>query len=356
ATSANAAVTAGVLIAFALASSQWLERYGTEDRDARDVERALVTAAAGATAAKPFAVTGLPYLPLFHQKLWGVLALAPFAPRDLAVIGLPEFLVADENAPEFFNDAAPLLAIHAAGGTVAILAKSSGEALRFAPLPRPTVPSVRLENTAAAPREFAVASTTSPWSGTCVAAIEVRLPSPANNVRLCFLDDLPAERAFGWQSAPAPEATAWFNTTHAMAPVMRQAVGAAFRGVHVEVDRADPAAGTVVVVHAMLPMRALSERNAGRPLPATAKSALAQNPPAAQPLRLYLMLPTGVRHMDVPARGADLSPALREHLRFALDLYAPVTVHWFWQTPPDFPGPPWCSELDWAVVGRDWAR
>lgn len=353
---ANAAVTAGVLMALAMTSSQWLERYGTEDRDARDVERALVTAAADATAAKPFAVTGLPYLPLFHRKLWGVLALAPFAPRDLAVIGLPEFLVADENAPEFFNDAAPLHAIHAAGGTVAIMAKSSGEALRFAPLEHPTLPSAQLERSAAAPREFTVASTASPWSGTCVAAIEVRLPSPANNVRLRLLDDLPDARVFGWQSAPARDATAWFNTTHAMAPVMLQALGRPFRGIQVEVDGADPAAGTVVVVHAMLPIHSLPERNVGRPRTRATMSAVAQKPPAAQGLRLYLMLPTGVRHMDVPAGGADLSPALQEHLRFALDIYAPLLVHWFWQTPPDFPGPPWCSELDWAVVDRDGVR
>ena len=353
---ANAAATAGMLTALALTSSQWLDQYGIDDRNARDVERALVTAAADATAAKPFACTGLPYLPLFHQKLWGVLGLAPFAPRDLAVIGLPEFLVADENAPEFFNDAAPLHAIHAAGGTVAILVKNPGEALRFAPLPRPTVPSAQLERTAAAPREFVVASTASPWSGTCVAAIEVRLPAPANNVRLCFLDDLPADRAFGWHSAPAADATAWFDTTHAMTPVMLQAFGTPFRGVHVEVDGADPAAGTVVVVHAMLPVRTLPERNAGRAWKRAAMSALAQKPPAAQPLRLYVMLPTGVRHMDVPAGGADLSAALQEHLRFALDIYGPLTVHWFWQTPPDFPGPPWCSELDWAVADRAMAR
>ncbi|HZN41378.1 MAG TPA: hypothetical protein VFD82_21400 [Planctomycetota bacterium] len=347
---AIAALTAGVLTALALTSSQWLGRYGTEDRVARGVARAVVTAAADATAAKPFAITGLPYLPLFHQKLWGVLGLAPFAPRDLAVIGLPEFLVADEKAPEFFNDAAPLHAIHSAGGTVAIL---NGESMSFVPLPRPTLPSAQLERTAAAPRDFVAAG---PWSGSCVAAIEVRLPSPANNVRLRLLDDLPDERAFGWHSAPAPAATAWFDTTHAMAPVMLQAFGIPFRGVHVEVDGAEAAAGTVVVVHAMLSMRALPERNAGKPWPRAAMLAVAQKPPAAQPLRLYLMLPTGVRHMDGPASGADLSAALQDHLRFALDIYGPLTVHWFWQTPPGFPGPPWCSELDWAVVDRDVAR
>jgi hypothetical protein len=106
----------------------------------------------------------------------------------------------------------------------------------------------------------------------------------------------------------------------------------------------------------MLPLRALPERNAGRKWTRAAMSAVAKQPPAAEPLRLYVMLPTGVRHMDVPASGADLSAALQEHLRFALDVYGQLTVHWFWQTPPDFPGPPWCSELDWAVVDRDAAR
>src|SRR5262245_44489090 len=343
---ANAAATAGVLTALALTSSQWLERYGIEDRVARGIERAVVTAAADATAAKPFAITALPFLPVFHPKLWGILGLTPFAPRDLAVIGLPEFLVADENYPEFFNDAAPLHAIHAAGGKVATL---NGEPVRFVPLPRSTVPSAELRRTDAALRDFVAVGS---WSGTCVAAVEVRLPAPASNVRLCLLGDLPDKRAFGWHSATATDATAWFNTTHAMAPVMLHALGMSFRGVHIEVDGADPAPGTVVVVHAMLPVRALPERNAGRPWTRAAMSAVAQKPPAAQPLRLYVMLPTGVRYMDVPAGGADLSAALQEHLRSSLSIYAPLTVHWFWQTPPDFPGPPWCSELDWAVADR----
>jgi hypothetical protein len=350
---ANAAATAGVLTALALTSSQWLDQYGAEDRVARSVERVLVTAAADATPAKPFAITGLPYLPIFHQKLWGVLGLAPFAPRDLAVIGLPELLVADENAPEFFSDAAPLHAIHAASGTVA---RFDGGSMTFVPLPRPpSVPSAQLERTSAAPRDFFDVSL---WPGTCVAAIEVRLPAPANNVRLRLLeDDVPNTRPFGWHSAPAWSATAWFDTTHAMAPVMLQAFGKPFGGVHVEVDGKDPAAGTVVVVHAMLPARPLLGRFAGRLLTLTRAelSRVPQTPPDGS-LRLYLMLPTGVRHMDVPASGADLSAALQEHLRFALDIYAPLTVHWFWQTLPDSPGPPWCSELDWAVVDRDVAR
>ncbi|HEX6811476.1 MAG TPA: hypothetical protein VF384_07625 [Planctomycetota bacterium] len=348
ATAAIVAATAGVLTAQALTSAQWLARYENEDRVARGVERALVTAAADATPAKPFACTGLPYLPLFHQKLWGVLGLVPFAPRDLTVIGLPEFLVPDKDAPQFFNDAAPLHAIHAVGGTVAWF---DGGAMSFVPLPRPTSPSARLVNAAATPRDFAIDFLVAPpWSGTAVAAIEVRLPSAAREVRLRLLDDLPGALAFGWRSAAAPEATVWFQTTHAMAPVMGQAFGKPFGGVHIEVDGADPPAGTVAVVHATLPVRTLPRRNAGKPCPRAVMHALAQRPPGAKPLRLYLMLPTGVRHVDVPAGGADLPAVLQEHLRFALDCFAPLCVHWWWQTRPDFAGPPWCSELDWAVV------
>src|SRR5262245_31805678 len=142
---ANAAATAGVLTALALTSSQWLERYGIEDCGARGVEQAVVNAAADATAAKPFAITGLPFPRVFPCVVWCLVVLFPFPPTDLPAIGLPQFLIADENYPEFFNDAAPLHAIHAAGGTVAML---NGASMSFVPLPRPTAPSAQLERTA----------------------------------------------------------------------------------------------------------------------------------------------------------------------------------------------------------------
>ena len=51
----------------------------------------------------------------------------------------------------------------------------------------------------------------------------------------------------------------------------------------------------------------------------------------------------------MPDQG-PMPAVVREHLRWALDLYAPLTVHWFWQSPPDGATAPWRSELDWATA------
>lgn len=326
----------------AVNSRAWIARFDAEDHVSRSVERALAVAAAHATPARPFACAGLPTLPLFHQKLWGVLGLRPFAARDLAVLGLPELLVPDAFAPEFFADAAPVHAILATGGDVASIDYTT---MRFVSLTR--APAATLPLTPGAPHEFVVASGSS-WPGTALAAIEVRLPRPAAAVRLRLLDDAPDERAYGWQQQSAKGGTAWFVTAHAVAPILLQTLGVPFRGVGLEVDGNAPAPGTTVVVHAALASRALPQRAAGATRTRDELHALPATPPFREPSRLYLLLPTGVRHMDAPPEGADMSPALREHLRYALDIFAPLTVHWFWQSPRDAPGPPWCSELDWA--------
>ncbi len=341
---ATAAMQALVLGLYATGSAAWLRRTTHEDRVARAVERTLHGAAATATPARPFAVTGLPYLPLFHQKLWGVLGLSPFAPRDLPVIGLPELLVADVHAPRFFNDAAPIHAVLAAGGAVAVL---DGDAMRFVALPRAAPGRGLLAAAAAAPREFLAQQ---PWTGTGVAAIEVTLPAPARSVRMRLLDDPDREHAFGWQATAAARSPAWFDTTHASAPILLQRFHLPFRGVELEVDGAAPPTGTTVHVHATLPERPLPHRAAGAARTRAELEALPQHPPGDGPLRLYVLLPTGVRHQDVPAGGAPLGDDLREHLRYALDLYAPLLVHWFWQTPPAAGDAPWRSELDWATA------
>jgi hypothetical protein len=334
-----------LLGSLAASSAGWLRQTAHEDRVARAVEHTLHAAAAGATRARPLAVTGLPYLPLFHQKLWGALGLHPFAPHDLAVIGMPELLVPDVHAPRFFKDAAPIHAIHAAGGVVAML---DGDAMRFVALPRAQPDRGALDANERSPRELLVRQ---PWPGTGVAALELELPAPAHDVRVRLLDDVPGQLdlGYGWQQIGAVQRTAWLDTTHAFAPVMLQRLlGQPFRGVELVVDGGDPPPGTRVHVHATLDER---------PLPAPAGGAwrtraqlheLTSAPPANEPLRLYLLLPTGVRHQDVPAGGAVMDELLREHLRYALDLYAPLHVHWFWQTQPVPAVRPWRSALDHA--------
>lgn len=341
---AAALAAAGWLATLGVVSQQWLARFGAEDQQARASERAVWAAAASATDDRPFACTGLPYLPVFHQKLWGVLGLFPFAPRDLPVIGLPELLVPDEKAPQFRYDAAPIHAILAAGGSTGRLDHTT---MQFVPIAAATAGSLRLLAQPGAGREFVAPGA---WSGTAVAAIEVRLPHAARELALRFLDDLPTEHAFGTLRCALHGDVAWLSTTHALAPVLLAGVGMPFRGIHLEIDGGDPPAGTQVTVHATLPVRPLAQRNGGKPRSRDELFALSLQPPAPERLRLYVMLPTGVRHMEVPADGAPMRVELREHLRWALDLFAPLTVHWFWQTPPDAAGPPWRSEIDRAVA------
>lgn len=362
----------GWLAAAMLTSAHWLARYVDDDRRARAVERELAAAAADATPARPFACTGLPYLPLFHQKLWGVLGLRPVAPRDLAVIGLPELLVADEHAPEFYSDAAPVFAVLAAGGTVATLRHDT---LRFATLPRADAATLELardtsgggggsdhdssrgtsggENASPNAPAAAAARFLPPraWPGSGTAAVEVRVPTSARSVRLRLCADLDGDRAYGWQQRFVHDGAAWFLTAHAAAPTVLQGIGVPFAGVELDVDGASPPPDTVVVVHAELARRPLPAPVAGAERTRAELDALPRTPPFPGPARLYVMLPTGVRHMDVPAGGApELSPPLREHLRWALDIFAPLTVTWFWQSPPDAATAPWCSELDWCTA------
>lgn len=330
------------LLAMALTSAQWLDRYAGEDRVARAAQAAVV--AAGTTnLAQPLGIANMPCLPVLHYKLWGVLGLAPFAPRDLAIAGFPEFQFADEHAPQFFNDPAALYAFQAAGGGFSVF---TGD--RLAQAPAPPHAALTLAADPAQPGDFLVPE---PWPGTSFAAVEVRAGAGVQAGVLRLLADFPEPRAFGSHTAHAADGTLWFDTTHAMAPVMLASVGVPFRGLHLDLDGHPAAPSTTVVVHALLPRGPTVARCAGAPRSRAELFAILRHPPVADvPLRCYLVLPTGVRHQDVPAGGADAEPALVDHLRYAADLYAPVTAWWFWQTAVDAPGAPWSTALDWAVV------
>ncbi|MBM3972595.1 MAG: hypothetical protein FJ301_00615, partial [Planctomycetes bacterium] len=106
------------LAGLAMTSHGWIDRYATDDQQARAATAAVANFAANATDERPVAVAGLPMLPVFHQKLWGVLGLAPFQPRDLPVLGLPDLLTPDNKAPAQAHDGAPIHALLAAGGRV----------------------------------------------------------------------------------------------------------------------------------------------------------------------------------------------------------------------------------------------
>ncbi|MCC7397758.1 MAG: hypothetical protein IT455_11900 [Planctomycetes bacterium] len=331
---------AATMLAWACTSAGWLVRYEHEDREAQAITKALAAAAAAATPAAPFACTALPLLPLFHAKLWGALGLVPVTRRDLPVIGLPELMYPDDAAPTSFGDAAPVHALFAAGGTVATWANP---VLR--PMPAPPGPAQPLVPGSVA-GQFAPAA---PWPGSGFAALHVQLPAPATNVRLRLLDDFPDGRAFGVLSAAAPTGELWFDTTHALAPVLFANLGLPFRGFAIEVDGAAAPASLTATLHASLSQRALPAPQRGRAVAAAELPTRLQPPPHDGPLLLYVLLPTGARSATTTAAEA-LPATLQEHIAYATNLFAPLTIYWFWQTPRDWHGEPWRSELDWALV------
>jgi hypothetical protein len=109
-------------------------------------------------------------------------------------------------------------------------------------------------------------------------------------------------------------------------------------------------AGTTVELHGTMPMHEVVDPIAGRTFDLESFEAALRPPPSTTPLRLYLILPTGVRCMDLaPGSAFALSTALREHLSYAQMMITPVPVYWFWQS-VSHSVQPWHTRLDYAVV------
>lgn len=339
-----------LLIAFAGASRQRIARYDQQDRTHGALLTALGSAAHDASPRRPFAFTGLPGLPLYHPELWGVLGLAPQQPRDLAVIALPELLFAPKAAPAMYGDATAARAILEDGGT---LATWHDALARFLDVTGPTDGTQQLHRDAASERFLAA----SPWPGSSVAAIEVRHAPPGSEVVLQLVQDLPDARALPPRRATVPsadtaDASVWFDTGRAFAPLLLHATGAPFGGVTVTVDGAPPAAAVEVFVHARYRQLAGGEALAG------ATVTLDELPERiARPARLthdahlYVLVPTGVRRMSGEAAPATAwATSIRPHVAYLLRLYHPLTVQWFWIGRERRHGPIARTPLDWATV------
>ncbi len=342
----------GALVTMAIPSAAWLDRYGADDQVARAVESALVEASATATADAPLACVRLPYLPIFHQRLWGVLGLEPFAPRDLPVLGLPEILNGGSEGSETFADAAPLHAILAAGGR-AVSWNPTNRALDT--LAATATGSVVLATSETNPRQFLAKQT---WPGTAVAALKFQTPSAGTtpapwDLRFRLLDDVPGKLNYSWQSVRGTGDSAWFDATHAVAPMLLAGLGAPFRGIEIEWKGGDPPTDLTVEVVGALRVKPSDAPTLGREM-RVAEFMTALTPPiSTEPMRLYLMLPTGVRHMDSEMNSPfELSADLQDHLGFAVDIFAPVRATWFWQSCHADGQEPWTTGLEHAVLVR----
>lgn len=334
------------LAGLAMTSHGWLDRYATEDQQARAATAAVAKfAPQRLTDDRPAAVAGLPMLPVFHQKLWGVLGLAPFQPRDLPVLGLPELLTPDTKAPQQAHDAAPIHALLAAGGRV-----GSYDPNRNALFDVAYLEEGALELTAdpANAGAFVAAVGLSPVS---FASVHVQAAAGAQQIELELLADLPPPSAYGRQRLPAIGGAARFATVHAVAPILLGSAGVPLLGVRVFVDGQPAPATTAVVVHRSTPAR-------GLPAPPVAGAArdrafvrgLTEQLPGGERARFYLWLPTAPRWQDVQAGGAPMDDLLRRELDWALDLFGPLFVRWWWQSPPDANTTPWRTPMDRALV------
>jgi hypothetical protein len=77
---------------------------------------------------------------------------------------------------------------------------------------------------------------------------------------------------------------------------------------------------------------------------------LTEQLPGGERARFYLWLPTAPRWQDVQAGGAPMDDLLRRELDWALDLFGPLFVRWWWQSPPDANTTPWRTPMDRALV------
>ncbi len=342
---AGAWLTAGlavcVTIAPAATSRLWTKGYFVEQEQDKALRDAIALAARDATPRAPLAVTGLPVLPLYHYKLWGLLALRPNQAKDLHVLGMPDLLFAPIDRPSQLGDATAVHALLTSGGRVATWRPDTQQLVDLE-APR--------DGTCVLVRQGDAFTPAKPWPGTSVASVHVAVPGGAGRARLKLLADLDDERSPGWLEEELVDGEAWFDTGRAFAPALFASVGLPFAGVQVEVDGAPPPAATEVTVHGRQRRVALYERVAGADLDlADAGSQIARPPSLRHDVRFHLMLPTGVRSMSVdPSVPFVLDDVVQGELDYAWRLAAPIDLQWFW-TGRETVGGPWCSTpLDWA--------
>ena len=316
----------------------WQQSYVDESRADRALRRELAEVATGATGGAPLAVTGLPVLPLYHFKLWGLLGQRPHQRQDLHVVGMPDLLFAPLDQPEQLGDATAVHALFASGGRLATWQPDAERFVEVAPPRGGTCEMVR-QGPGFVPGEA--------WPGTSVAAVEVRLPKGAQaaRARLKLAADLPDGRAMPWLEQPVVDGACWFDTSRAFAPILFESVGMPFAGLVVEVDGGPPPAGLRVVVHGAVEVVEGSGAVAGDEVERDALPRLLRPPQELRhDLRLHLLLPTGVR--SAPAFDAVLAA----ELRYAWELAAPLDVQWFWTGRRRAGGRPCVTRLDWARV------
>ncbi len=339
------AITAALATAtvYATCSASWITRYGEEDREIASVRAALADATTNAAPGRPMAISMLPGLPLLQTHLWSMLGVPPFAPRELALVGLGEMLLRDPEWPGLYGDAAMAHAFAEFGaGTLAWEPVSR----RFTAVPRPLSLEVELMHGGGG-----VFAASEALPATAYATVRVESSAPCQRIALELVDDVQGEWALGRveQEVEAGVRRATFDLTHSVAVLLRAGNGSVFRGLRVSVDGRPAGSSVRVVARATVDGVATAAPMAGRELTVEEFVAALQPPRADLPLRLYLGSTGRTLSCDVlPGRALELPIVEQQRLELARDLVPHGSVHWFWQTPPSHRGTPWRSPIDWV--------
>ena len=339
------AITAAFAIAtvYATWSASWIAQYGGEDGEIAAVRAGLSEATTNAMPGRPMAISMLPGLPLLQTHLWSMLGVPPFAPRELALVGLGEMLQRHPESPGLYGDAAMAHAFAEFGaGTLAW----DPVLRRFTALPRPQSAEMELAHVGGG-----VFAARDALPATAYASLEVESAAPCRRIALELVDDLQGEWAFGRveQELEAGVRRAIFDLTHSVAVLYRAGKGTPFHGLRVAVDGRPAEPSVRVLARATVFGEAISAPLAGKELSVDEFVASLRPPRADLPLRLYLGAVGCTLSCDVQRGGAfELSIVGQGRLELARDLWPHGSVHWFWQTPPSHRGTPWRSPIDWA--------
>ncbi|MBK8096545.1 MAG: hypothetical protein IPK26_05520 [Planctomycetes bacterium] len=334
------------IVGLAWAGRTQLHAYvrGGQAVQAMQAELGRVTARSPVTA--PMALASMPIelaVPVLQAKLFGLLGLRPFHDRDLAVVGMPGFLQADNAAPQLLGDGAPLFAVLAAGGSVANWSVADGAFDSLPPLlERPVRVDVgdtgRVVTTASG-RVFGALAVTAAAGQVVRLRLEGDLP-------------LPGVGPFGeLQRTASGGGEVVFDLTHRGALLVRAQAGLPPPVFLVTIDGAPAPTATAVELRPGPGALAVTTTRAGAPCAFAELAASIPRPDATVPLRLYVLLPTSTAFVDVaPGEPIVWTDEAKAQLGFAQGLLGTLVVRWFWQTLPGHDGSPSRSAIDWSEV------
>jgi hypothetical protein len=313
------------------------------------LQRGTAAAATSCANGRPLALAavGLPdlRLQLMLSRLWGLLALRPFAPQDGAIVSLDSILPINNLLPKDAVDGSPVAAVLAAGGAVGDWRHASGQC---ATVTRPALPEAARELLPVTGADGVFRSRI-PCPALAASVLEVELPEPAVRVALQLVVDLPEPVAMGVRTSQTARAQRihWIDVSLSRTALVLHGIGQSWPELRITRDGAPAPAGTKV--------RWLQDPSV-LSLPNLAGKAIALGelerslPLPERDATLYLLLPTTT--LAVPyVRGEPLrwTDAAQRELAFAHSLLGRFVVHAYWRSEAGREAP-MRSALDWFVV------